>query len=421
MYINSIQISFRQIRRYRDIYIVQVSQLTNPPPRVATVYSGTPDDIEVYIPPSPSSPPTNTHLSLKTWPGGNGITSDKVPTEISYVPPPSRSSSTGSNNPPNTIPRKPPPAPSAPYKWGFQPSPTTPRLRCLKLFLDRQQKLPSYISPLETSALLRSANKTVLEAVSDYLSALHTHTLDTLTRRYGSSFVATTPIDWVLTVPAVWGDAAKNATRRAAERAGMTTGPAGSGGIRLISEPEAAAVYTLRAIQPNCLNVGDNFIVCDAGGGTVDLIAYEISAMSPSLLLEESSIGTGGLCGSVFLNYAFEEHCRRRLGEGVYNGLKPKTRAMGLKYWDEYVKRNFKYSGNPEEDEDEEEEISVPFPGLPDDDEKRIEGGFLMLRREEVRGIFEPVVKEVVKLCEEQAGTIRKKGGKVAVCGAFEL
>jgi hypothetical protein len=33
----------------------------------------------------------------------------------------------------------------------------------------------------------------------------------------------------------------------------------------MISEPEAAAVYTLKAIQPNHLSVDDNFIVCDAG------------------------------------------------------------------------------------------------------------------------------------------------------------
>jgi hypothetical protein len=35
--------------------------------------------------------------------------------------------------------------------------------------------------------------------------------------------------------------------------------------LKLISEPEAAAVYTLKAIQPNNLSVGDNFVVCDAG------------------------------------------------------------------------------------------------------------------------------------------------------------
>lgn len=353
--------------------------------------------------------------SLKTWPGGNGITSDKVPTEISYTqsgPRPPSASTTSSlpsfaDNPLS---------PTTTYRWGFQPSPATPRLRCLKLFLDRQHKLPPYISPLETISLLRNVNKTVLDAVSDYLAALRAHTIDTLTRRYGVSFMASTPVEWVLTVPAVWSDAAKNATRLAAERAGMAAEYGGVGSIRLISEPEAAAVYTLRAIQPNALNVGDHFIVCDAGGGTVDLISYEITSLNPSLLLSESSIGTGGLCGSAFLNYAFEDHCRRRLGETMYNGMKQKTRQMGLKYWDEYVKRNFRFmTAAEEEEEEEEEEISVPFPGLPDDEAKRVEGGFLMLRREEVKAIFEPVVGEVVRLCKEQVEGIRKKGGKVTV------
>ena len=35
---------------------------------MAAVYTSTPDDVEI----------------IKTWPGGNGITSDKVPTELSY-------------------------------------------------------------------------------------------------------------------------------------------------------------------------------------------------------------------------------------------------------------------------------------------------------------------------------------------------
>jgi len=69
-------------------------------------------------------------------------------------------------------------------------------------------------------------------------------------------------------VPAVWSDAAKDATLTAAKLAGM--GPE----LMMISEPEAAAVYTLQAIQPNYLKVGDNFVVVDAGGGTVDLISY---------------------------------------------------------------------------------------------------------------------------------------------------
>lgn len=96
--------------------------------------------------------------------------------------------------------------------------------------------------------------------------------MDTLTRRYGESFMASTNVDFVLTCPAVWSDAAKNTTLQAAEKAGMGL----KSEIQMVSEPEAAAVYTLKAIQPNHLSVGDNFVVCDAGGGTVESVLSTI-------------------------------------------------------------------------------------------------------------------------------------------------
>lgn len=210
---------------------------------VAAVYTSTPDDIEI----------------IKSWPGGNGITSDKVPTELAYTIP----------DPPSSSPSpSPSPAPTPSVKWGFQFRPEESRLRCIKLFLDRSQKLPFYVSPLETAAQLKRVSRTVVDAVADYLTEIYAHTMDTLTRRYGESFMASTKVEFVLTCPAVWSDAAKNTTLQAAERAGMGN----KSDIQMISEPEAAAVYTLKAIQPNHLSVGDNFVVCDAGGGTVEYV-----------------------------------------------------------------------------------------------------------------------------------------------------
>lgn len=101
--------------------------------------------------------------------------------------------------------------------------------------------------------------------MADYLGALKRHTVDTLERNFGKEFLEATPIDWVMTVPAVWSDAAKAMTLRAAEAAGLGGGTK----IRMISEPDAAAVCTLRDIQPNSLRVDDTFIVVDCGGGTV--------------------------------------------------------------------------------------------------------------------------------------------------------
>lgn len=72
--------------------------------------------------------------------------------------------------------------------------------------------------------------------------------------------------------------------------------------------------------------------------------------------VEESAVGTGGLCGSAFLNYRFEEHVRTRLGQARFDEMKTKkgkTWQMGLRYFEEFVKRNF--------NEDEHQEINVPY------------------------------------------------------------
>ncbi|KAI9888220.1 MAG: hypothetical protein M1814_000956 [Vezdaea aestivalis] len=362
---------------------------------VATVYTSTPEDVEI----------------IKTWPGGNGITSDKVPTEISYVPKPASTPPNSSTSPPPLLSSDEDASQSsgpvykdATIKWGFQFKPEESRLRCIKLFLDRNQQLPHFVSPIETASQLRIYERNVMDAVSDYLTQLYKHTMDFLTRRYGESFMSITKVEFVLTVPAVWSDAAKNATLQAAEKAGMGNRHE----LRLISEPEAAAVYTLKAIQPNHLKVGDNFVVCDAGGGTCDLIAYKITQLAP-LRVEESAVGTGGLCGSAFLNYRFEDHVKTKLGTDRFENMKekrPRTWQMGLKYFEEFVKRNF--------NEDEHQEVNVPFPGLPDDEEAGLDSGFMLMTAEQIQSIFKPVIKEVCDLVEGQVEGIRSKGGIIS-------
>jgi hypothetical protein len=138
------------------------------------------------------------------------------------------------------------------------------------------------------------------------------------------------------------------------------------------------------------------------------LIAYKITALNP-LKVEESAVGTGGLCGSAFLNYRFEDHVKTRVGEKVYNNMrekKAKTWNMGIKYFEEFIKRNF----NDEEDQD----MNVPFPGLPDDEDAGLDCGFLTMTTPQVKSIVDPVVKEVVELVEGQVDCIRERGGHVS-------
>jgi hypothetical protein len=77
---------------------------------------------------------------------------------------------------------------------------------------------------------------------------------------------------------------------------------------------EAAANYVLNGLDPHGLNVDDTFVVCDAGGGTVDLISYTIMQLQPILKVKEAAAGTGGLCGSTFLNRRFADYLVAKLG-----------------------------------------------------------------------------------------------------------
>jgi molecular chaperone DnaK (HSP70) len=63
-----------------------------------------------------------------------------------------------------------------------------------------------------------------------------------------ADFVQNTPKEYVLSVPAIWSDKAKDRTISCAFDAGY--GERGDpSSIRLVSEPEAAAVYTITTVS----------------------------------------------------------------------------------------------------------------------------------------------------------------------------
>lgn len=91
--------------------------------------------------------------------------------------------------------------------------------------------------------------------------------------------------------------------------------------VTLIKEPEAAALHTLHDLGYS-LRPGDAFVICDAGGGTVDLISYEVDAIFPRLRLKELVPGSGGMAGSLGLNKRFEEAVRNLIGEEEFFRIK---------------------------------------------------------------------------------------------------
>ena len=101
---------------------------------------------------------------------------------------------------------------------------------------------------------------------TDYLKAVHHHVENTLHRNVVSAALRRTQREYVITVPAIWKETARDLTARCAIEAGMGT----QDNIHIVSEPEAAAMYAIPAfkeINRGTLEKGDTFVVCDAGGG----------------------------------------------------------------------------------------------------------------------------------------------------------
>jgi len=187
---------------------------------VAFAHTSTPDDVKLIM----------------NWKGAStsSPTSDQVPTEVYYTNPPTREK-----------------------KWGYEVrrirnAGGSGALRWFKLLL--QTPTESSDTPIqvqETAERLQRHGLSPVDAVTDFLKSVLELTEENMNRTYGH-WARESKRLFIMTVPAMWGDYAKALMIQAAENAGFGTHRID---FKLISEPESAASYTLKAIQPNHLDV----------------------------------------------------------------------------------------------------------------------------------------------------------------------
>ncbi|CAC5405225.1 unnamed protein product [Mytilus coruscus] len=124
-------------------------------------------------------------------------------------------------------------------------------------------------------------------------------------------------ISWVLTVPAIWTDKAKEFMRLAALEAGIP-----GARLSLAYEPEAAALFckkfNCQTKGPNiqsAFDAGESFLVLDCGGGTVDITTYQITENGK---MREVHHPTGGPWGGMMVDGAFLEFMEGIFGTSVW-------------------------------------------------------------------------------------------------------
>ncbi|KAK6357992.1 hypothetical protein TWF730_007346 [Orbilia blumenaviensis] len=345
--------------------------------------------------------------TITTWPACGGSV-EKIPTELAYLP--------------DQEPKWGAEANGTQYSKGSTSSPEV--YGRFKLLLDPSISRTVYgeASQEETGEenvvkIPIPASKTAIQLCTDYLKQLYKHTMGILKKRMPDT-LADTPIEFIFTVPAIWSHKAQEATRTAASRAGFGSGGRKIDSMSMISEPEAAAVYALATLHEDRKNQGkgdfkatelqpgEHFIICDAGGGTVDLITYQVQEVFPDLKLRESVVGGGGKCGSTYIDDGFNRLLRERIGPSFDDTTiwtaKKKGKGSQLMQKFEACKRTFG------EDDSESWFLELPV-AVNNDYDNRISDGEIELSSDDMKLLFDPVVDEIIQLVKSQAKKVKSE------------
>ncbi|KAH2148997.1 hypothetical protein KXW33_004558 [Aspergillus fumigatus] len=358
-------------------------------------------------------------ILISTWPGPSRDTETvfKAPSRIAYA---SENNSRVTTN-----------------RWGYQVEPGMLSYSWTKLLLDQGTPLTQYDDrTLETASqtgnMKLPEGKTAVDVVADYLSEVYQHILKTISKNITEDDLRITPLEFWLTVPAIWSDRALDATRTAAQRAGFGKSPSRPmDQIFLISEPEAAAVTALKKYTTSSIGgsvkvsacpvtcsrsmshyrfqAGDGVLVCDCGGGTVDITTYLILEVYPRLKFEELCTGTGGKCGSTAVDRNFYRLMSDRFGD-AFDRLPRKRKSPGSEFMRKFeiIKRDF---GNSDEDTTFELPLNMtvdnPDPEFFDEEERLV-----LISSADLRSIFDPVIERIVSLVRQQIADARQETGK---------
>ncbi|CAO2656251.1 Nn.00g050540.m01.CDS01 [Neocucurbitaria sp. VM-36] len=171
------------------------------------------------------------------------------------------------------------------------------------------------------------SHKSPEEIVTDYLAKVFEY-LDLTVNNFNEAFRRHTATDIVVTVPTDWSYMAMNSTFRALTKAGFNRANFPRlQEVLFITESEAAALYVARYYRDEkgqeFLKENQYFVLIDAGGGTVDVVSYQVKKLHPVLQLEQVGKPTGDKCGSIFINREFLKWLRNQLGEANYRHLDP--------------------------------------------------------------------------------------------------
>jgi hypothetical protein len=100
------------------------------------------------------------------------------------------------------------------FSWGGQVDWKSDSIQGVKLLLDPDQERPLYIPTRNTKSDLKNLSKAPVEVAAGFIGAIYTHALSRIEASMPKDYLLICQKQFVLSVPAVWSDKAKDTTFR---------------------------------------------------------------------------------------------------------------------------------------------------------------------------------------------------------------
>lgn len=164
-----------------------------------------------------------------------------------------------------------------------------------------------------------------MSAIIDYFTKIFDYTVDYMMEEKERK---NDKIRFVITVPAQWTGAERSVMRSISKKAKLINDQDHENRLLIINESLAAALYCdLEMTDSQDMELGDKYIVCDAGGYTVKLATFECVERSENDDPIDTSFGhcqltnsSSAECGSNFIDMKMY----KLLTRFFYNGERPK-------------------------------------------------------------------------------------------------
>ncbi|THX78203.1 hypothetical protein D6D04_05883 [Aureobasidium pullulans] len=309
--------------------------------------------------------------TIQHWPGKLGFeTRNKVDTVLAYKPEGGK-----------------------PVSWGFLVDHNRDDLvlqELFKLWLD-----PGYREEpdsQESGITIQEARASFVDYMRCLYEAILAHFDDTYPRW------RTRQVEFLFSVPTTWETPITIAnTEGLLREAGFGSEPGHFAKISL-TEAEAAAVY----VSKQSYQVGDIFLVCDAGGGTTDINALKVKDnRSFRTELEPLRSVQGEAIGSTLIDYKVESIIAERLGR-IAKVLResPDRVARGMMS-DRFTTYKCSFGSKLQDELD----LLLPIPGLSPGmnyPAAHIQNSMMTITRDELRVVFDEMIDRVFALIDDE-------------------